>query len=204
MTIYRKIYEKNFGPIPIDDMGRTYEIHHRDGNRANNDINNLQCISIQEHYDIHLSQNDYAASLMIKNRMEISPEEKSKAATDFNINRMKDKSHPFLRPEVRKKNLEAQNRMLLDGTHPFLDSENQSRKAKKASMERISNGTHHFCDSEFHRKYALDRLEAGTHNFQTAPKVTCPHCGKIGRNGPMHQWHFDNCKQIKAKNSGQT
>ena len=26
------------------------------------------------------------------------------------------------------------------------------------------------------------------------PKVTCPHCGKTGRGGTMHRWHFDKCK----------
>lgn len=26
--------------------------------------------------------------------------------------------------------------------------------------------------------------------------VQCPHCSKLGRLGPMTQWHFDNCKSI--------
>jgi len=25
-------------------------------------------------------------------------------------------------------------------------------------------------------------------------QVICPHCNKSGRTGPMHQWHFNNCK----------
>ncbi len=28
-----------------------------------------------------------------------------------------------------------------------------------------------------------------------APKVECPHCGKIGNSGPMKRWHFDHCKK---------
>ena len=28
------------------------------------------------------------------------------------------------------------------------------------------------------------------------PKLTCPHCQKIGSGGAMHYWHFDNCKFI--------
>lgn len=43
MTIYRKIYENHFGPIPKDKDGRSYEIHHIDGNRKNNEISNLKC-----------------------------------------------------------------------------------------------------------------------------------------------------------------
>jgi hypothetical protein len=29
------------------------------------------------------------------------------------------------------------------------------------------------------------------------PCVTCPHCGKEGKTGSMHRWHFDNCKYKK-------
>ena len=25
-------------------------------------------------------------------------------------------------------------------------------------------------------------------------KIQCPYCNKIGAKGPMHQWHFNNCK----------
>ena len=25
-------------------------------------------------------------------------------------------------------------------------------------------------------------------------RVECPHCGKVGGNGLMQRWHFDNCK----------
>lgn len=27
------------------------------------------------------------------------------------------------------------------------------------------------------------------------PRIECPHCGKVGANGLMKRWHFDNCKQ---------
>lgn len=27
-------------------------------------------------------------------------------------------------------------------------------------------------------------------------KLTCPHCGKIGGDGNMQRWHFDNCKTL--------
>jgi hypothetical protein len=77
---HRKIWESNLGPIPKDSDGRSYEIHHIDGNHFNNDINNLKCISIQEHYNIHYSQGDYKACLIMANRMKISPQEKSRLA----------------------------------------------------------------------------------------------------------------------------
>lgn len=71
MTIYRKIYEEHCGPIPKDEDGRTYEIHHKDGNRSNNTIDNLQCVSIAEHYKIHYDRGDFGACVMIAKRMSL-------------------------------------------------------------------------------------------------------------------------------------
>ena len=58
---YRKIYESHHGTIPRDAAGRTSEIHHIDCNHENNAIENLQCVSIQQHYDIHYSQEEWGA-----------------------------------------------------------------------------------------------------------------------------------------------
>jgi hypothetical protein len=66
---YRKIWEKVNGPIPVDENGISYEIHHIDGNRSNNDLSNLICISIKEHYEIHLKQGDYLAAQMISRKI---------------------------------------------------------------------------------------------------------------------------------------
>ena len=53
--IYRKIYEDHYGPIPKEENGRSYEIHHLDGNSNNNDPKNLIAVTLQEHYNIHYS-----------------------------------------------------------------------------------------------------------------------------------------------------
>ena len=63
-TNYRKIYENHYGPIPKEENGRSYEIHHLDGNHHNNDPKNLKAVRIQEHYDIHYSQGDWSACLL--------------------------------------------------------------------------------------------------------------------------------------------
>ena len=52
MVNYRRIWEKAKGPIPIDENGVSYDIHHIDGNRRNNCIDNLQCVSLKEHFEI--------------------------------------------------------------------------------------------------------------------------------------------------------
>lgn len=71
---YRRLYEQNFGLIPKDEDGRTYEIHHKDGNRANNDPNNLSALSIKDHYDVHYKQGDYGACVLIARRMSLPPD----------------------------------------------------------------------------------------------------------------------------------
>lgn len=66
---YRKLWEQHFGPIPVDKRGRSYEIHHIDGNRKNNSLENLKCLSIEEHLEIHRQQGDEIACHAISLRM---------------------------------------------------------------------------------------------------------------------------------------
>jgi len=71
---YRKIWEIHYGKIPKDESGKSYEIHHIDGNRQNNSIDNLICLSIQEHYDVHYKQKDWKACYKIRQRLNLSIE----------------------------------------------------------------------------------------------------------------------------------
>lgn len=72
---YRRIWEEANGPIPYDEKGRPYEIHHIDGDRTNNSLSNLKCISIEDHYAIHKEQKDYQAAWRIANRIGLSKDE---------------------------------------------------------------------------------------------------------------------------------
>ena len=74
---YRSIYEQCFGQISKDENGRTYEIHHIDGDHSNNSPNNLSALSIEEHYAVHYSQGDWFACFLIGMRMKKSHEELS-------------------------------------------------------------------------------------------------------------------------------
>ena len=46
--VHRIIWELHYGPIPPK-----HEIHHVDGDRLNNELANLQCVSLSEHRRIH-------------------------------------------------------------------------------------------------------------------------------------------------------
>ncbi len=78
--LYRSIYVKHNGPIPKDEFGRSYDIHHIDGDRTNSDPTNLVALSLKEHFDLHYAQGDYPACRLIAIRL-LKPHEKSKGKT---------------------------------------------------------------------------------------------------------------------------
>lgn len=209
---YRKIYEQHYGPIPKDDNGRSYEIHHIDGNHYNNDISNLKCVSIQEHYNIHYSQGDYKACLLISRAMTISLEEKSKLASLAAKKAIDNGTHHFLGENNPSK------RRINDGSHQFLNSDWQKEKSRisvergthnfiggRIQHERLENGSHHFLGennpsvvaskNKTHRWLGGDHqramnkklLEAGTHSTQWKWKCDCGKEGKGKSNLVQHQ-----------------
>lgn len=217
-TKYRKIYKNHYGLIPIDTAGRTYDIHHIDGNHSNNYPDNLESLSIQEHYDIHYSHGDWAACSLILHRMSLSPEEISKLASILSINRVNDGTHPFLGGNIQR----ASNKLRIDnGTHNFLDGTKSSETQralvkngthhllggkiqKKAQQELVKNGTHHLLGNSVQRKLGpnpklsavhKNKLADRTHSF--LEKATCPHCGLHGQRTNLLRWHFDKCKHLK-------
>ena len=137
MRNYRKIWEKVNGPIPVDELGRKYEIHHLDGNRNNNDLSNLTCIPIQEHYELHLSKGDYGAAFRIAQRMGIDPLVKSELASAANKQRIEKGNHPFLDPQVRQKAAASLAQRIEQGIQG-LQNPATSQKAVEAKKEKYS------------------------------------------------------------------
>lgn len=66
---YRDIWKKHFGEIPKDEYGISFEIHHIDGDRTNNNLRNLECLSIEQHYLKHLEQGDLNEANAVLARM---------------------------------------------------------------------------------------------------------------------------------------
>ena len=113
---YIKIYKNHHGVIPKDPTGRSYEVHHIDGNHSNNLPENLTCVSIQQHYDIHYSQADWGACFLMAQKMSYSPEEISE------LNRKQNQSR------------------IRAGTHNLLKREDGS----SLTSDRVKEGTHHW------------------------------------------------------------
>jgi len=89
--VYRKIYEDAYGLIPKDSRGITFDIHHKDGDKTNNSLENLVALSVEDHYKLHLSQEDWGEASMLAQRLGISKEEwavlRSRATTQQWANR---------------------------------------------------------------------------------------------------------------------
>jgi len=126
--VYRTIYKNHYGPIPKDQEGRSYEIHHIDGNNKNNNPSNLIALSIQEHYNIHESQGDWYACLRIAEKMKLSPIELSEMAKRMNAERVASGKHHLLGGKIQKK---SNAKRIKENTHNLLGpSSNQDMLSK--------------------------------------------------------------------------
>lgn len=213
---YRKIYENHYGIIPTDQFGRTYDIHHIDGNHKNNNYNNLKAVTIQEHYDIHYKQKDYSACLIMSNRMNLSSTEISDLSRHLANERLENGTHHFLDKNWQSN---ATKKAIQNGTHNFLGGELQRKRIKNnnhpfvgennISKKRVNDGTHHFLGGKIQTETNKKRVLNGTHNLlgnehwkkqiengkhSSQITRTCPHCNKTGKGSGMKTWHFNNCK----------
>ena len=199
---YRKIYEHHYGPIPTDELGRSYHIHHKDGNKKNNHPANLEALSIVEHYNIHVKQEDWGACLRLAPLINISADTISKLASKANNSRLDTGTHIFQDDLFKSKlpdwSRDSALRRVANGTNPFLNKE----RAKEWAAQRVASGV--YSSQEFKSKCSnnnLRRIAEGTNPFapgkNPSQQITqCPHCLVEGRN--MMRWHFDNCKRSPA------
>lgn len=204
---YRKVWEKENGPVPVDENGRKYEIHHIDGNRKNNSIDNLTCLSIKEHYDLHLKQMDYQAAGVIASRMKLSKEELNfiyKGVSDS----QKGKPKPWLKKPRKKVKCPWCETMTGGGGHQKSCKKNPSRKPtlKPKLSERQKGVPKKKVHCEFCNKaISLGNQQRHTKSCRANPNrkdfefeiVQCPHCKVEGGLNVMNRWHFKNCKNIK-------
>jgi hypothetical protein len=208
MNKYRKLWESHFGPIPKDSTGRSYEIHHIDGNRENNNISNLKLLTIQEHYDIHFAQGDYGACQAIILRMDhtFDSDKLSAHCSILAKLRVAAGTHNL----VGKKN--PIHSRVADGTHSMwlsnrnkkLVSGNKHNLQKRAdgtsqSSDRVASGRHNFTPEKSREAWIKSSeiqqamIGNGTHHSCVITK--CPWCGKEGKGNSMRRWHFNKCKR---------
>jgi hypothetical protein len=157
---YREIWRRANGPIP-----RGYEIHHIDGDRSNNDLSNLLCLSLQEHYDLHFSQEDWAACHLLGKRLKISNEELF---------------------EVQSKAAKANCKKQLDNGTWHLAKDGEFEEKRLANLRGSKKHKQHL--------EGLNQrvMAAGNHTSQRMG--TCVHCGRTMDISNLGKYHNDRCK----------
>ncbi len=71
----RRVWRFHNGPIPVDENGVSFDIHHRDGDWSNDAPENLQALSVLDHYRLHYAQGDWAAAWYIAQRFKLSAQD---------------------------------------------------------------------------------------------------------------------------------
>jgi hypothetical protein len=120
--------------------------------------------------------------------------------------KMKGENNPMKREENKtlfrgKKRPEHSEKMKGDNNHMktpemrmWMSQNNPSKKPEVAT--KISNSLKGKSKSEDHKeKLRGPKSEGHKEKLRgPKPKISCPHCGKLGAPSPMKRFHFDNCK----------
>lgn len=77
--IHRLVYETFVGVIP---NGKRYHIHHKDGNKQNNILENLELVDCSIHHSIHIKENHHLIEGMIR----YNKYEKTNPISQFDLN----------------------------------------------------------------------------------------------------------------------
>lgn len=171
MTIYRRIYEQNFGPIPKGN-----HIHHIDGNHSNNNPENLMCVTAQEHYDIHYLQKDYGAcwALMVTGHVSVTPEERAMLVREQQKSLVEQGKHPWQKRE--------------DGSSLSLDNrELLSNLAKERNKKLLETKQHIFLKENRDPKMELKRSETVKEKYKDLEYAEYMRQAKIGRSWKLSE-----------------
>jgi len=146
---YRKIWElANNKNIPDG-----CEIHHIDGDKSNNDPSNLKCVTVEEHLQIHLEQEDWGAVQAILARTKSDKNLIKLAASRAQKERYNNGTHNWLihKDKQKVKVKEMFNKRISETGNAFLGIEDRvenSRKGGQAAAEKKAgfldtNASHH-------------------------------------------------------------
>lgn len=175
----RKIWTQHHGAIPIDEYGYRCDIHHIDGDSFNNSIDNLICLTLQEHYEIHYWQEDWGACYAISRRLDILPEEKRELLSKWNDERVKNGTHPFLPENFPRKGM----------TYEEIYGEDIAAQIKNTKRIQRTGTTQ--------TQSTRDKIgKANTGNTRDDNRIihVCADCGqKIGGKANLARHHRDYC-----------
>lgn len=200
---YRRIWKNYNKSIPLDENGVSYDIHHIDGDKINNDINNLLAVSVKEHYEIHYKQKDWGACKALSMRVNIPYKERAKITSKVFKGKKLSEEHKQKigkanKGRVQSKEEREKRKFPRPGSGPpgprSEEIKHNISKAKKGQkykggIKRPGAGPQGPRSEETKEKMRGIRGKYGEQ-----PKVVCCFCGKKGGNNIMKRWHFNNCK----------
>lgn len=194
---YRAIYENHYGSIPVEENGRTYHIHHIDGDHSNNDPANLKAVTIQEHYDIHYSQGDWVACHRLAAILKYTPEEISELAKKNVREQIENGKHPWQGGEHQKR---VAKKLLENKTHHWL-SEEHRKNVRQRELEKVRNGTHCMLGSKMN-KWLLEQGKHISQNKEFQEKFSISQRQKMLKRLENEHWECELCgKKGKGKNN---
>ncbi|MDA3779743.1 MAG: NUMOD3 domain-containing DNA-binding protein [Bacteroidales bacterium] len=134
------------------------------------------------------TRNKIRNSFLGKTRIEIYGAEKAKEIT----NKIVLKNIGKKRTEKFK---EEQSKRFTGEKNPMF-GKSQSDEFKKTKREYMLNNNPGKNKTEETKKKISDSKKGIPSKIKGIPrkKITCPYCGKIGGEGLMNRWHFNNCK----------
>lgn len=130
---HRKIYREHYGPIPKEPNGRSYHIHHIDGDHSNNSPKNLRAVTVKEHRDIHKAQGDHYAALRLSSRHEHTGEELSELARIANNTLIAEGRHNWCNDGEYQRSVQEQ--LIKEGRYNFA---NQVAKGTHPTQIKLS------------------------------------------------------------------
>lgn len=147
MRLHVYIWQKFNGPIP-----KGFHVHHKDENKENNDISNLELKSAHNHLSDHLKEkSDWSReNLNTTARPKAIEWHKSEAAKEFHTQHYEDHVRDIWMQPVTK-------------TCEICGKEYTTTHAKASTSRFCSNN----CKATFRRRSGADKIE-----------YTCPQCGK--------------------------
>jgi hypothetical protein len=215
---YRRLWEKNFGPIPLDEKGISFEIHHIDRDSSNNELSNLQCVSLQEHYDIHFAQGDYWACQAISFRLKMPEEERLQMIKLSALSRkgilrpdMTGNNNPMRNPEYVKNFSDATKGMPKSSEgRAAIALGHRNRSLKKIECNFCHIITNDVNYKRWHGENCISnplltsnellelkklRITNFTKSNPSKVKYKCQYCKKYAGSGNYKRWHGENCKR---------
>lgn len=204
---YRRLWIKYHGEIPKDENGIPYDIHHIDGNRNNNNINNLIALSIKDHYLVHLNRGDWYSANLLAIRLNLSKVEK-----DHIKNKLKN-SRPKLQCHHCGKigGIGNMQRWHFDNCYKIKPKQKLTcpKCGKTGSPAPMKQWHFDNCGKpipqETMKKYKKPKSEkhrlsmVKINTGRKYKKSECPHCNLIGAGPSMKKYHFNNCQVYTKK-----